>query len=744
MFSRLAACAALIAVPVMAQTSAAPASPTTSVQASQPTPVASAVNALMVPSKLPLQYPAFDQIKDSDFAPAIEAGMAEHLREVEAIVNNPAAPTFENTIEAMERSGQLLRRASTILFNLIGTDTNPARQKLQADYAARLAAHSDAISLNPKLFVRIKTLNDQLPQLKLDPEQRRLVERTYKRFVRAGALLPAEQQARIKVINGELAELGARFSEKVLAEVNDSAVLVDTEAELAGLSKAQVAAASAAAEKKGHKGKFLIALLNTTDQPVLSQLENRATRERVFKASIARGSRGNAHDTTGIIAQVVKLRAEAAQMLGYASHADYVLEEGTAKTKEAVNGMLTKLAPAAVAAARREGVALQAHIDAEQRKLKQPTFQLQPWDWSFYANRVRKAKYGFDENEIKPYLEMTNVLEKGVFFAANKVYGLSFKRRTDLPTYHPDVLVYDVFDADGSQLAIFVADMYARSTKRGGAWMNAYVSQSDLLGTQPVIANHLNITKPPAGEPTLMTWDEVNTTFHEFGHALHGMFSKVKYPSFAGTAVPRDFVEYPSQVNEMWATWPEVLANYAQHYQTGKPMPKALLQKIEASGAFNEGFKTTAYLSAAMLDQRLHQLSLKDVPSADQIVQFEKDALAKDGFTYEAVLPRYRTAYFSHIMGGYSAGYYAYIWSEVLDSNTVDWYKAHGGMKRELGDQFRAKLLSRGGSKDALQLFRDVVGHEPQIEPLLKRRGLAVAAEGRKTKPAKPAREAAK
>ncbi|HZW17491.1 MAG TPA: M3 family metallopeptidase, partial [Luteimonas sp.] len=481
------------------------------------------------------------------------------------------------------------------------------------------------------------------------------------------------------------------------------------------------------ARERGLDGKYVITLLNTTGQPPLSQLTNRALRQRIHEASVSRNSRGNKFDNTAIVSQVLKLRAEKAKMLGFDTYAAYVLDDETAKTPAAVNEMLGKLAPAAVANAKKEAADLQAMIDQEQAARGEPTFKLEPWDWAFYTEKVRQAKYDFDESQLKPYFEMKNVLENGVFYAANQLYGISFKERTDLPKYHPDTFTYDVFDKDGSQLAIFIFDPYARASKRGGAWMNSYVSQSDLMDTQPVVANHLNIPKPGDGKPTLLTWDEVTTAFHEFGHALHGMFSNVKYPYFSGTSVPRDFVEFPSQVNEMWADWPSVLANYAKHYQTGEPMPQALLDKVLASQKFNQGFATTEYLGAAMLDQSYHQLPASQIPDAGSIMDFEARALAKDGIDYAPVPPRYRTPYFSHIMGGYAAGYYAYIWSEVLDANTVQWIEANGGLKRENGDRFRETLLSRGGSKDASQLFVDFTGHGPDIQPLLVKRGLAEA-----------------
>ncbi|WP_206858923.1 M3 family metallopeptidase [Lysobacter changpingensis] len=698
---------------------------------------AKGTNPFFADSPLPLHYPQFDQIKDSDFGPAFDAGMAQQLKEIDAIANNAEKPTFQNTIIAMENSGRTLARATTVFFNLVGTDTNPAREKLQGDYAPKFAAHRDAINLNGKLFERVKALYDTRDSLGLDAQGVRLVERYYTDFVRAGANLSEADKAKLKQINAQLAALGTKFSQNVLAEVNASAVVVDTKEELDGLSDEQIAAAAEAAKTRNLPGKYVIALLNTTGQPPEAQLTNRALRERLHKASVARGSRGNEFDNTGIVAQVTKLRAERAELMGYPNYAAYVLEDETAKTPQAVNAMLGQLAPAAVANAKREAADLQAMIDAEQKAKGQPTFKLEPWDWAYYSEKVRQAKYSFDESQLKPYFEMQNVLENGVFYAAGQLYGLKFKQRTDLPKYHPDTWVYDVFNEDGSQLAIFIWDPYARSSKRGGAWMNSYVDQSELSGFKPVVANHLNIPKPSEGKPTLLTWDEVTTAFHEFGHALHGMFSDVKYPYFSGTSVPRDFVEYPSQVNEMWADWPSILANYAKHYQTGAPMPKELLDKVIAASKFNQGFATTEYLGAAMLDQNWHQATGGQLPAASGVMAFEANALKKDGVDFYAVPPRYKTPYFSHIMGGYAAGYYAYIWSEVLDANSVQWFKQNGGLSRKNGDHFRQTLLSQGGSTDALQLFRNFAGHDPKIEPLLEKRGLTTAPSQPTTKASK-------
>jgi peptidyl-dipeptidase Dcp len=713
------ALAGATALPAIAQSDATKADTPVS---AQPAPQAQA-NPFFADSPLPLHYPQFDKIKDADFAPAFDAGMAEQLKEVEAIANNTAAPTFENTIVALEKSGRTLDRATTVFFNLVGTDTNDTREKLQAHYSPKFSEHRDAIYLDPKLFARIKTLHDKRASLGLDAAGVRLVERYYQDFVRSGASLSEKDKARIREINTEAAKLGTQFTQNVLAEVNDSAIVVDTQEELAGMSDEQVAAAAEAAKSRKLEGKYVIALLNTTGQPPNSVLHNRALREKLHKASVARGSRGNQWDNTDIVSKVTRLRAERAKLLGYPTHAAYVLDDETAKTPEAVNRMLGQLAPPAVANAKKEAADLQAMIDAEQKAKGEPDFKLEPWDWAYYTEKVRKAKYEFDESQLKPYLEMKNVLENGVFFAATQLYGITFKQRTDLPKYHPDTWTYDVFDKDGKQLSIFIWDPYARESKRGGAWMNSYVSQSELTGFKPVVANHLNIPKPSEGKPTLLTWDEVTTAFHEFGHALHGMFSDVKYPYYFMN-VPRDFVEYPSQVNEMWADWPSILANYARHYQTGEPMPKALLDKVLASQKFNQGFATTEYLGSAMLDQRWHQATADQLPDASGVMAFEAAALKADGVDYPPVPPRYRTPYFSHIMGGYSAGYYAYIWSEVLDANTVEWIKQHGGLMRENGDRFRATLLSQGGNKEASQLFLDFAGHEPRIEPLLVKRGL--------------------
>jgi len=680
------------------------------------------VNPFFEVSTLPLQMPPFDQIRDEHFIPAMERGMEQHLAEIEAIATSAVAPSFDNTIVAMERSGRMLSRVAAVFFNLVGADTNDARQQIQREMSPRLSAHSDAILLNPDLFARVDSLYQQRNGLGLDSEQLRLLEETHRNFIRAGARLDDQQKARLREINGELARLGTEFSQNVLKEVNDIALVVDTAAELEGLSEAQIEAAASEAASRGLEGKYALTLMNFSSQPQLAQLARRDVREKLTWRSLMRGSRGNEFDNREIVATVLRLRAEKANMLGYATHADYVLEERTAKTVDAVQGMLGRLSPVAVANARKEGADLQAMINA----VEEQPFELKAWDWPYYTEMVRQQRYSFDESQIKPYFELESVLVNGVFYAAEKVYGITFKERPDLPTYHPDARTWEVSDADGETLALFIGDFYARPSKRGGAWMNAYVSQSHLLGTRPVVANHQNIPKPPEGEPTLMTMDEVTTMFHEFGHALHGMFSDVRYPGQAGTSVPRDFVEYPSQVNEMWSTWPEILENYARHYQTGERIPQELLDRVIEAEKFNEGYRTTEYLASSVLDMCFHTLPTDQIPSADEILAVEERCLRDAGFDYAPVPPRYRTTYFSHIMGGYSAGYYSYIWSEVLDADSVKWFKENGGLTRENGDHFRATLLSKGGSKDAMELFRDFTGRDPDLQPLLERRGLLV------------------
>src|SRR3989440_1977551 len=675
-------------------------------------------NPLLKESTLPYHYPPFDKIKDEHFASAMEAGMREQLKEVDAIANNSTKATFDNTVVALERTGRVLDRAETTFSNLNSCNTNPALQKIETEMAPKLAAHRDAIHLNGKLFARIQQLYDNRDKLALDPESAYLLERYYKDFVRAGAKLSDSDKDKLKKINAELATLQTQFEQKVLKEKNASSVVVDKKEDLAGLSDSQMATVTSAAKAEKKEGKFVIQIQNTTGQPLLGSLQNRQLRERIMKTSLSRNSKGGPFGTRQVVIRSAQLRAEKAKLLGYENWAAYQLEDQTAKNVPTVNKLLGDLAPPAVANAKREAADMQTIVDQEKGG-----FQIASWDWDFYSEKVRKAKYDFDESQLRPYYELNHVLLDGVFFAAGKLYGLTFKERHDLPVYQPDVRVFDVFDKDGKQLAIFIGDYYARPSKRGGAWMNAYVEQSELFGFKPVVANHLNIPKPPTGEPTLLTHDEVRTAFHEFGHALHGMFSNVKYPRFSGTSVPRDFVEYPSQVNEMWATWPEVLKNFAKHYKTGEAMPQALFDKVVAAEKFNQGYKTTEYLGASLLDQAWHQINPPEVPK--DAMAFEVMALRKAGVDFPPVPPRYRSPYFSHAFsGGYSAGYYSYIWSEVLDADSVEWIKEHGGLNRENGDRFRQTLLSRGGSADALGLFKNFVGRDPYIEPLLQRRGL--------------------
>jgi len=689
---------------------------------SEPTAVAPstvAENPFYADSDLYMKYPPFDRVKNEHYAPAFEKGMAEHMVEINAIANNADAPTFENTIIAMEKSGALLDRVATVFFALISAHTNDEMEAVRSDMAPKLSAHSDQILLNGSLFERVSSLHENRNDLGLDAEGIRLVEKYYTDFVRAGAKLSSEEKERLKTINGEIAVLQTQFSQNVLKEVNALAVVVDTKAELDGLSESAIDAAAEEAEKRELSGKYVLALKNTSGQPPMSSLTNRPLRERIHKTSLSRGSRGGEFDNRENLTKVLKLRAERAQLMGYANHAAYRLESQTALTPAAVNERLSSLAPKALTNAKKEAADLQKMIDAEGGN-----FELASWDWDFYTEKVRADRYNFDASQLKPYFEMDNVLQNGVFYAATQLFGITFQERFDLPVYQEDVRTFEVFDEDGSTLALFIFDGYARSSKRGGAWMNAYVSQSKLKGNLPVVANHQNVVKPPEGEPTLMSFEEVITMFHEFGHALHGMFSDVHYPYFAGTSVPRDFVEYPSQVNEMWAIWPSVLKNYAIHHETGEAMPKALLDKVLATQKFNQGFITTEYLAASILDQSLHQLTPDQVPTADDLIAFESDVLKTGGISFHAIPPRYRSTYFSHIIGGYSAGYYSYIWSEVLDADTVEWFKENGGLKRENGDHFRKTLLSRGGSKDALTIFKEFRGAEPNIQPLLDRRGL--------------------
>jgi len=675
-------------------------------------------NPFFEESTLLYGMPAFDQIKDEHYLPAFERGMAEELSEYEAIASNPEAATFENTIVAMERAGQLLDRTSRVFGAMGSAHTNDNIKELETLLAPVFSAHSDSIYLNESLFARIDSLYQVREELGLDAESLRLLERYHMNFVRSGAKLSNDQKNRLRGINSERAELATAFRQNVLNEVNDSAIVVDSKDELAGFSASQIDSAATAAKERGLEGKYVITLRNTTQQPALSSLKNRELRQRIQEVSTARGSRGNEYDNREIVVRILALRAERAKLLGYENHAAYILEDRTAGTIEAVNDMLSRLGPRAVAQARKEAADLQTLIDESESE----QFKIASWDWLYYTEILRKQRYDFDANQLKPYFEINRVLEDGVFYFAEHLYGLTFEERPELPVYQEDVRVFEVY-YDGETLGLFLFDPYARDSKRGGAWMNAYMSQSHLLDRKPVVANHQNVVKPPEGEPTLLTLDETNTMFHEFGHAVHGLLSNVKYPRFSGTSVPRDFVEYPSQVHEMWATWPEVLANYAVHYQTGEPIPQDLLDRVIAAEKFNEGFARTEYLAASIVDQSWHKLAADEIGPAEAVGDFENKALADSGMDFDLVPPRYSTTYFSHIMGGYSAGYYSYIWSEVLDADSVKWFHENGGLKRENGDHFRETLLSKGGSADAMELFRDFRGAEPSIEPLLERLG---------------------
>ncbi|HSQ22965.1 MAG TPA: M3 family metallopeptidase [Pyrinomonadaceae bacterium] len=686
-------------------------SPARSEMASAP-----AGNPFFSESTLPYHAPPFDKIKDSDYAPAIEEGMKNQLAEIETIANNPEAPTFANTFEAMERSGALLTRVTKVFFNLTTANTSDTLQKIKADEAPRLAAHSDAIFLNAKLFARVKALYEKRDALKLDPESRYLVERYHKTFVRAGALLSEVDKETLRGLNQEEAKLTTRFEDDVLAETNDGAVVIDTKADLNGLSENDIAAAAERARERKLEGKWVLALQNTTQQPAMTFLTNRTVRERLFKASVSRANHGGEHDTNSIVTRLAQLRAQRAKLLGYPDHATFTLDDQMAKTPESAEKLLTGIVPAATAKARDEAARMQKLIDAEKGG-----FQLGPADWEFYAEKVRKAEYDLDESQVKQYFELEHVLHDGVFFAANKLYGITFKERKDLPVYQPDVRVFEVFDANGKSLALFYADYFQRSNKDGGAWQDSFVDQSSLLGTQPVIINVCNFTKPAAGQPVLLSFDDVTTMFHEFGHALHAMFAHIRYPLLG--SVPRDFVEFPSQFNEHWALDPAVFANYARHYQTGQPMPQSLVDKIKRSRTFNQGYAVTEYLSAALLDMAWHSLP-PNAPQQDANA-FEAAALKRFQIDLPQVPPRYHTTYFSHIWdGGYSAGYYAYLWSEVLDHDAFYWFKEHGGLTRANGQRFRDLVLSRGGTQDVATTFRNFRGRDPIVEPLLIERGL--------------------
>lgn len=671
-------------------------------------------NPFLTRSTLPYEIPPFSQITEDHYLEAFYAGTTEQIAEVEAILANPEI-TFENTIVALEKSGQTLDRMLNVFYNKSSSDTNDRIDEIKAEIAPKLAAHADAIRLNPALFNRIKKLVDLKPDL--DSESDWLLHRYYKDFLQAGAALDESAREKVKKINEELSSLETQFGKNLLSDTNDLAVFVDDLSELDGLSENQIAACKAAAQARGIEDKWMIGMVNFTGHPTLASLKNRSLRERIMKNSLTKGMRGNDFDTRKILLRMAELRAERAKLFGLGSHAEYVLQEMTAAHPDRVHEMLRKIAPAAVANARREAA------DIEKVIAQNGKHELASWDWLFYTEKVRAEKYNLDTAAMRPYFELERVLHQGVFFAAEKLYGMKFKERKDLVTYHPEARAFEVFNEDGSSIGLYIGDYYTRDSKRGGAWMNSLVDQNHLLGQKPVVVNNMNISKPPAGQPTLLTYDETTTLFHEFGHAIHGLLSNVKYPRFSGTSVQRDFVEFPSQVNEMWILWPEVLDNYAIHYQTGERLPQAWVDKLNESSTFNEGYATTSYLAAAILDLAWH--SLADVSGVRNVEEFEAKAIANYGLDFPPVPTRYRSTYFSHIFaGGYSAGYYGYIWSEVLDADTVEWFKSNGGLTRANGDHFRNSLMSRGGSLDSMEMFRNFRGRDADIEPLLRRRGL--------------------
>ncbi|HET7458898.1 MAG TPA: peptidyl-dipeptidase Dcp [Gemmatimonadaceae bacterium] len=693
-------------------TAAAPAAGAAAASAISPS------NPFLVASTLPYQAPPFDRIRNEDYQPALEEGMRRHLAEIESIASQSSAPTFDNSIAAMERSGALLTRVSKVFFGVVGANTNDTLQKVQTEEAPRLAAHSDAIYLNDRLFQRVKSIYDRRESLGLTPEQKFLVERYQRDFVRAGAQLSEADKAHMRALNEEESKLTTDFQNRLLAATKAGAVVVDDAKQLDGLSAGEIAAAAEAATQRGLAGKWVIALQNTTQQPLQASLKNRALRERLFVASTTRAEHGDSTDTRAVIARLAQLRAEKAKLLGYPTYAAYRLADQGAKTPENATALLSKLAPAATSKARGEAAAMQALIDKQGGG-----FKLQPWDWQYYAEQVRKAQYDLDESQIKPYFELNDVLQNGVFYAANRMYGITFKERKDIPVYQPDVRVFEVFDKDGAPLALWYCDYFKRDNKNGGAWMDNFVDQSALIGTKPVVYNVANFQKPAPGQPALLTFDDVTTMFHEFGHALHGMFSHVQYPTFSGANTPRDFVEFPSQFNEHWALEPSVFAHYAKHYQTGAPIPASLVEKIKRARTFNQGFATTEYLAASLLDLAWH--SLPADASKQNVDEFEQAALQKYGVAMAEVPPRYRTSYFAHIWGsGYSAGYYAYMWSEVLDDDAYAWFMEHGGMTAENGQRYRDMILSRGGTEEASAMYRAFAGRDPRIEPLMEQRGL--------------------
>ncbi|WP_105036582.1 M3 family metallopeptidase [Cryobacterium aureum] len=681
-------------------------------------------NPFFARSTLPYQLPPFAEITDEHYRPAFVRGMAEQVTEVGVITGTADAPTVENTLVALERSGQTLARVAEVFFNKSSSDSSEFTTGLEEELAPLLAAHADAIRLDPALYARIAALHAQRTSLGLDAESLYLIDRYFTEFTLAGAGLSDDEKHALRVFNSRLSTLTTRFEKNLLADTNELALVIDDVSELDGLTDGEISAASEAARERQLDGKYLISLVLPTSHPYLASLTNRAVRERLLSASRARGIRSDAlgagNDNRPLVIEITHLRAQRARLLGFDSHAAYVTADETAKTPGAVWDLLGRLAPAAARNARAEQADLQAVIDTEGGG-----FELAAWDWAFYTEKVRRAKYDVDTAAMRPYFELENVLSNGVFYAANRLYGLTFTARPDLVGWHPESRVFEVTTEDGSAIGLYIVDVYTRDSKRGGAWMNALVSQSTLLGTETtVVCNNLNVSRPAAGQPTLLSYDQVTTLFHEFGHALHGLLARATYPKFSGTNVYRDFVEFPSQVNEMWMLWPEVLANYARHYETGEAMPQQLVDRIQASSAFNEGFLTSEYLAAALIDQAWHRIDADTMVT--DVAKFEADALASVGLDNTSVPTRYASTYFAHTFsGGYDAGYYSYIWSEVLDADTVEWFKENGGLTRANGDRFRDRLLGVGGTKDPLEAYRHWRGRDAELQPLLDRRGLS-------------------
>ncbi|MCP1437024.1 peptidyl-dipeptidase Dcp [Erwinia persicina] len=675
-------------------------------------------NPFSQPSPLPFQAPPFDRITEADYRPALEEGMRQKREEVERIANSAEPPTFANTYQALEQCGLMLRRVESVFNAMTSANTSDLLQQLDEEMSPRLTALEDDIRLNSQLFARLDSVYQQRQSLGLDDESLRLVEVTWQAFQLAGASLSDDTKAQLKVLNQQAATLTTQFTNKLLAATKAGGLAVNDAAALAGLSEAELSAAAAAAQEKGLQPQWLLVLQNTTQQPALQSLSNRDTREALFSAAWQRAEKGDGNDTRAPIANLASIRARQAQLLGFASYADWKLQDQTASTPQAALDFMRAIVPAATARANREAADIQAVIDQQQGG-----FRLQPWDWLFYAEQVRKANYDLDENQIKPYLELNNVLENGVFWAATQLYGITFKARSDIPVYHPDVRVYEILDVDGEPMALFYTDYFKRDNKGGGAWMGNFVEQSTLLGTKPVIYNVCNYPKPPEGQPALLAWDDVITLFHEFGHTLHGLFAEQRYPSLSGTATPRDFVEFPSQLNEHWASDPQVFSHFARHYQTGEPMPTALHKKIINASKFNKGYDMTELLAAALLDMHWHSLAADQ--QEQDVATFEQQALEAEQIALAAVPPRYRSSYFQHIWGGgYAAGYYAYLWTQMLADDGFVWFSEHGGLTRENGQRFRDAVLSRGNSGDLKALYAQWRGREPEIEAMLINRGL--------------------